>query len=164
MNNPNTISRILKNQIKQATGAAISKYLNVPVDERQKLESEGLNISDFVYDHILPIVNNIMIKDVLIVMEEGIGNMVMLTPALKMMRHINPRLNITVLCKEPAAQVIRGWEVIDKVITKFDNCYYDICIWTIWSSNTKKEQGQNIQQHCKGVFSIELRTYHEIAQ
>ena len=164
MNNPNTISQILKNQIKQATGVAIDKYLNIPVDERQKLESQGINISNFVYDHILPIVNNIMIKDILVVIEEGIGNMVMLTPALRMMRHINPRLNITVLCREPAAQVIRGWEVVDKVITEFDNNYYDVCIYTIWSSNTKKNYGQIIQQHCKGVFSIELRTYHEISQ
>jgi ADP-heptose:LPS heptosyltransferase/glycosyltransferase involved in cell wall biosynthesis len=157
-------SAALQGHIKQGISKALKKFLSIEPEERIKLEKTGVNLSNFVFDELYSYVVNIKAKDILIVMDQGIGNMVMLTPALKTLRHLNPRLNITVFCKEPAAEVIRGWDVVDRVITTLDNTFYDLAYFTIWSRDIGNRWGNDIQQHSKAIFESKLRTFHEAVQ
>ncbi|MCK9369450.1 glycosyltransferase [Candidatus Dojkabacteria bacterium] len=163
-NGSQKISEMMKQQTREAVGKAVQGYMSIAPEKRQELEQNGINFSDFIFDAISPVMYNTRMKDVLIVMEEGIGNMVMLTPALKMLRAKNPRLNITVWGKEPAVQVIRGWDVVDRVITEFDDGYYDICMFSMWSQTTKQRYKDILQQHCKVSFEIVPKVFHEIIQ
>ncbi len=47
-----------------------------------------------------------------VVMDEGIGNMVMLTPALRALREMLPRAEIEVVGRRPALQVLEGWDAV----------------------------------------------------
>lgn len=79
---------------------------------------------------------------ILIVMEEGIGNMVMLTPCIKAIKQVLPRSRITILGKYPALDVVKGWELVDNVITTLSESeYYDYLFLTIWSSQTVRSYG-----------------------
>ena len=66
-------------------------------------------------------------EKILIVMDQGIGNMIMLTPALKTIKEQIPNCKITVLGKQPALQVLSNWYVVGKTISALDNDSYDIC-------------------------------------
>jgi len=163
MSNPQKHSIAVSEKIQEAVGAALQEYTDIPTDKRQKLESQGMSLAAVIHEHVWPLVNLTTIKDLLIVMEEGIGNCVMLTPALRMLKHIHPLLKITVWCKEPAAQVIRGWKDIN-VITKFDNNYYDLCFLSVWSNQTAQEFQHIISRFCKQTIQTSLRMHHEAIQ
>ena len=161
---PSKLSSIIQEEIRKGVGRALQNYISVPIDKRQEMEQKGINLGSFVYDEILPVLNNTKIDRMLILMGEGIGNMVMLTPALKALSYNHPRLKITVLCKNPAAQVIQGWDCVDKVITEFDNSYYDLCFVTMWGHGLEEENKVVLQQYCKNQFSASLKTFHEALQ
>ncbi|MDR4509101.1 MAG: glycosyltransferase [Candidatus Brocadiaceae bacterium] len=93
-------------------------------------------------------------KDILIVMEEGIGNMIMLTPTIKAIKKQMPHSKITVLGKQPSIQVIDGWELIEKAITVPDNYHYDVGFFSIWSGNYKQKYGKLITSRCTEVYTI----------
>ncbi len=164
MKNSRTLSHVVLEQIKGATGAALQKYLSLPTEERQKLESNNTNLTHILYDSLVPAVYNTRVQSILVIMEEGIGNMVMLTPTLKMLKHIHPILKITVWGKDPALEVIRGWDCVDNVISEFDYEYYDLCYYSIWSNNVKNNFRELIKQHCKSEFESRFSVNHEIIQ
>lgn len=164
MNKPTSLSILFEEQIQKAVSSAVQKYLSKTPEEKQQMETQGVNLYSFIHAELYPLIFNLKVKRLLLVMEEGIGNMVMMTPALKMLRYLNPRLHITVWCKKPANQVIEGWDIIDNVITDFNNEYYDLCIFTIWSNATKQIYGQILQRYCKGQFDIRFKPIHEAIQ
>lgn len=103
-------------------------------------------------------------KKILIVMDEGIGNMVMLTPAIKAIKERLPDSKITILGKEPSIEVVYGWDLIDKVLTEPDNEQYDIGFLTIWSRNYSVRYKEQIYSQCRAVYKIEFNDVdvHEV--
>lgn len=83
------------------------------------------------------------IKRILFVIPVGIGNMVMLTPTLRAVREMLPSVEINVLCKYPAAEVLEGWGNIN-ILTKPDNKHYE----HIFSTFHKCDWDQQIKSRC----------------
>lgn len=164
MHNSGKLSLTVQEKLNEAISRGLQAYLAVPVDKRQELESQGMNLSSAIYEHILPVITQTQVHSLLIIMEEGIGNMVMLTPTIKLLKNTHPLLKIAVWCKEPAAQVIRGWELVDKVITNYDGGFYDLAFLTIWSQNTATNFEGVLKNRCKATMQVNLRTFHESIQ
>lgn len=159
------LAQSVEEQIRNVVGQTLVQYTQMEPDKRLEYEQQGINLAKILSDNILPAINQLSVKRLLIIMEEGIGNMVMLTPALRMLKHLNPLLHITVWGKEPAVQVIDGWECVDNVITEFDNSFYDLCYYTIWSTNTAQKYGGILNQFCKNHLKSELNPHrHESIQ
>lgn len=159
------LNHTLDEQLKNSVGQALMEYTKLDPDKRLELEQQGINLSTIISNSVIPVVTQLNVRSILIIMEEGIGNMVMLTPAIRMLKHICPQIKITVWGKEPAVQVIRGWECVDKVITDFDNCYYDLCYATIWSSKTLAQYGNALNMFCKNHLKSDLNpNRHEAIQ
>ena len=95
-------------------------------------------------------------RKILIVMDEGIGNMVMLTPAIKAIRKRLPGSEITILGRQPSVQVIEGWEAVEKVLTEPDDDYYDIGFLSIWSGNHEKRYGERIRGQCRTLYKMKV--------
>src|SRR4030065_323943 len=95
-------------------------------------------------------------QKILIVMEEGIGNMVMLTPALKALKMACPDCHVTVFGREPSVQVIKGWEVVDKILQSPDDDVYDVGFSTIWSRQFSLKNQQWMPQHCSKWIKLKL--------
>ncbi len=93
-----------------------------------------------------------------IVMDEGIGNMVKMTPAIRGIKKQLPDARITVLCKPPADQVIRGWALVDKVITEPDNREYDLTYMSIWSANYAQKYKDDILGNSREVRKVPIRS------
>ncbi len=93
---------------------------------------------------------------ILIVMEEGLGNMVMLTPTIRALKAQLPEANITVLCREPSSRVIEGWNMVERVILQPDERSYDIGFLTIWSQDYQRRYGEHIREQCKTVYTIPM--------
>ena len=159
-----TLTSTAQQQIKDRVGKALLAYHNVPEEEKVNLEKQGINIASFIFDAVMPAIANLKLKRLLIIMEGGIGNMIMLTPALRFLRHMNPRLHITVLGKRPALDVIDGWDVVDRVIEEFDGGMYDLCFTTIWGKNTKAQIDHLLKQTCKAQLDVNLKDVHEAIQ
>ena len=157
-------SQLVGEQLREQIGTQITNYLNIPNDKRQELEKNGINLSNFIYEAIIPYIQNSKINKLLIVMEEGIGNMVMLTPAIKALKHFNPRLHITIWGKESSLAIIKGWNLVDNMISEFDYGMYDLCFFSIWSASTKQKYGEVLQNHCKAFIDTKLKTHHESIQ
>jgi len=160
----NKLPLIIKEKVFEATQKAVTTFLSVDPDKRKELEEKGVNLATFVYEHVAPVIDNTRVKNLLIIMTEGIGNMVMLTPAIKLLKNMHPLIKITVLGKEPALQVIRGWDMVDNVITEFDNNYYDLCFVTIWGAQFFEENSDIIKDYCKQIITSSFSTYHESIQ
>lgn len=103
---------------------------------------------------------------ILIVMEEGIGNMIMLTPALKGLKQLFAEAEITVLGRQPSLQVLEGLNV--KTLTEpAEDGLYDICFYTIWGSNYERLYGEKIRGQCtQRAFTVSMDDpdVHEIEQ
>lgn len=161
---PAKLPLIIQQEVKKAVGNSLQKYVSINIDDRQKLEQQGVNLSTILFEQLMPVIENTKVDSIIILMGEGIGNMVMLTPSLKALKHNHPRLKVTVWCKEPAAQVIRGWDVVDKVITEFDGEYYDLCFVSIWGHQIEQEHRDILQNHIRTALNAEVKTFHESIQ
>ncbi|MDD4984114.1 MAG: glycosyltransferase family 9 protein [Candidatus ainarchaeum sp.] len=159
-----TLATSVQNEVKKGIGQALSAYLNMPPEKRQQLEESNVNFSDIVFESLIPILTRSEVSNVLILMNEGIGNMVMLTPAIKLLKHIHPLLKITVWGKHPAIEVIEGWELVDEVVTGPHDMFYDLCFVSIWGNQLFQEQKQWVQTHCKHTLSTSLKMFHESIQ
>jgi len=161
---PAKLALVIQQETKKAVGTALKKFTSISADKRQELEQQGVNLGSIIFEELIPIIENTKVDNLLVIMEEGIGNMVMLTPALKALKHNHPRLKVTVWCKEPAAQVIRGWDTVDKVITEFDGGYYDLCFVSIWGHQTEQANRDVLQNHVRTALNAERKTFHESIQ
>jgi len=158
------LSFAVKEQVDKLTGDLLKQYLSISPEKRHELESQGINLANMLSQNLYSLYQNTKVSSLLIIMEEGIGNMVMLTPAIRSLKHEHPLLKITVWCKEPAASVIRGWECVDNVITDFDYKHYDLVYATIWSANTLNQYGQLLTQYSKAIITAEFKMFHESLQ
>ncbi len=156
------ISSNFHQHVVEGVANSVEYYLSLSPDKRHEMETKGINLATHISNQLIPLIQNMKIGSLLIVMEEGIGNMVMLTPALRLLRHNNPRLQVTVWGREPSVQVIKGWDVVDNVITEFDDNFYDLVVFTIWSSNIKSKYHEYLQNYCKGFYEVSMDIpYHE---
>jgi hypothetical protein len=77
-----------------------------------------------------------------IVMDEGIGNMVMLTPAIRAIRGLFPKSELEVVGKPPALQVLKGWELVQAVtlLEEFDSGKdRDAVLLSIWAGKIRSK-------------------------
>ena len=73
-----------------------------------------------------------------VVMDEGIGNMVMLTPALSALRELFPVGELEVVGRPPALQVLEGWPVVAQrtALADFDRgAARDALLLSAWSTS-----------------------------
>ncbi len=71
-----------------------------------------------------------------VAMVQGIGNMVMLTPALRALKWLYPRSELEVVGLSPALDVVRGWTLVDRVtaLASFDaTAERDVVLLSMWS-------------------------------
>lgn len=95
-------------------------------------------------------------QSILVVMEEGIGNMVMLTPTLRALKAWLPDSKITVWGRQPSIQVIDGWGCVDNILTEPDDSQYDLCFLSIWSQTTVNKNRSWFISHCKEILTGKL--------
>lgn len=94
---------------------------------------------------------------ILIVMDEGIGNMVMLTPTIRALKELLPDCEITVLGKQSAIQVVDGIAIGIEALTGeplIPEEGYDICFLSIWSITLGREYEEKIYDWCTLVYRI----------
>ena len=95
-------------------------------------------------------------RRILIVMDQGIGNMVMLTPTIRAIREQLPKAHIAVLGRQPSVQVIDGWDLVDRVLTAPDDTPYDVGFMTIWSRDYDAQYGEHIRAQCRAVYTFAM--------
>ncbi|NOY53535.1 MAG: glycosyltransferase [Deltaproteobacteria bacterium] len=102
-------------------------------------------------------------EPILIVMEEGIGNMIMLTPAIRAIKKVRPDLPIHILGRYPALEVIEGWDLVDRILTEPDEIIYETVFYTIWSQKNREHHGKYLHAHCRqeGTIAYNDPTLHE---
>ncbi len=162
--NHQKLSHVIQDKIRETIAQSLGEYISMPVEKRQEMETKGINLSNIIYKNLYPAIYETTTRSVLIIMEEGIGNMVMLTPTIKMLKHLHPMIKITVWAKDPAAEVIKGWKLVDKVISDFDYSYYDLCFLGLWSSRTLQKYGEMINHFTKSNVQLHLTDFHEAIQ
>jgi len=95
------------------------------------------------------------VDPILIIMEEGIGNMIMLTPAIRAIKEVRPDLPIHVMGKYPALEIMESWECVDRVLVEPDGTVYDTVFYAVWSSGAQKRYDDYFQSHCRQTGTIE---------
>ena len=95
-------------------------------------------------------------RRILVVMDQGIGNMVMLTPALRALKELLPEAQITVLGRKPSVEVLEGLGV--NVITEpEEDASYDIGFYTIWSADYERAFGRKLREQCGGrLYKVQM--------
>ncbi|KAA3659033.1 MAG: hypothetical protein DWQ10_09840, partial [Calditrichaeota bacterium] len=96
-------------------------------------------------------------QHILIVMEEGIGNMVMLTPALQAIHQRLPMSKITVLCSDIAAQIIDDLPYVHKTISALKAEKFDLVLNTIWAQQTIKKYETSLYEQADFHFSSDFK-------
>lgn len=97
---------------------------------------------------------------ILIVMEEGIGNMVMLTPAIQAIQKLLPTAEIDIFGRQPSIQVIPPrTNLVQKVkaIDKLLDVEYDIGFFTVWSQQFKKQNQDWINSHIRLIYELPFK-------
>lgn len=77
---------------------------------------------------------------ILVGMDEGIGNMVMLTPTLRALKKLFNDSEVDVIGREPALQVLKGWDVVANTISERQTLqsFYDLLIVSGWQQSLPK--------------------------
>ena len=158
------LSHIKAGQINEGISNALMQYMQTDKDTRRKYEAQGINLSRMIFERLVPIIESTSVGHLLVIMEEGIGNMVMMTPALRILKAIHPLLKVTVWCKSPVDQLIKGLPYVDNIITEFDYNFYDLCFASVWSQKTMTQHEKVISEHCKMVINVPLKKHHETIQ
>ncbi len=96
-------------------------------------------------------------EPILIVMEEGIGNMILLTPAIRALKQCRPDLAVHVLGRYPALEILEGWELVDRVLTGPDGTRYGTLFYTLWSSGTRERHGSELSAHARTIRTLEYK-------
>ncbi len=80
-----------------------------------------------------------------VAMVQGIGNMVMLTPAVRALKELYPHAEIEVVGHYPALEVVEGWELVAACteLEHFDpSPQRDVLLLSIWSGQFQKAQSE----------------------
>jgi ADP-heptose:LPS heptosyltransferase len=94
----------------------------------------------------------------LIVMDEGIGNMLDLTPALRVLKDLKEDLQISVLGQYPALDVVKGTPFVSEVLESPLDRSYEIGVFAIWYNYTSKPFQSQIVSQCKRMFALDYNT------
>lgn len=108
-----------------------------------------------------PEIHNILqkkYKNILVVMEEGIGNMVMLTPMLKALKSSLPDAILSVFGREPSIQVIQDWDVVDEIYTSVPDKKFDLVCLTVWSGQFIQKHQAWLKKHTDEYIRLDLKT------
>ncbi len=96
-------------------------------------------------------------KKILVVMEEGIGNMVMLTPMLKALKSNLPDISISVFGREPSIQVVQDWDIVDEIYTSVPNNKFDLICLTVWSGQFIQNHQDWLKKHADEYIKLDLK-------
>jgi ADP-heptose:LPS heptosyltransferase len=91
-------------------------------------------------------------------MDEGIGNLLALTPALRVIKEYDSSTHITVFCKHVVVDLIKDSKFVDKVISVPNDDSYDIGFFALWFEGYAAVFIDRLAHQCKEVYSIELQT------
>ncbi|HID10808.1 MAG TPA: tetratricopeptide repeat protein, partial [Candidatus Latescibacteria bacterium] len=95
-------------------------------------------------------------RRVLVVMDQGIGNMVMLTPALRALKELLPEARIAVLGRKPSVEVLEGFGV-EALTEPEEDASYDIGFLTIWSADYERAFGGKLRQQCgERLYKVQM--------
>lgn len=97
-------------------------------------------------------------RKLLIVMDEGIGNLIALTPALRALKKYDSSIQITVFGQSSVVKLLED-SIIDKVISTPNNDTYDVGIFAIWYQNYAAPYIERLTQQCNEVFAIKLQSF-----
>jgi len=106
------------------------------------------------------------VRKILVGMDEGIGNMVMLTPTLKALHSLLPEADIHVVGRRPALDVLEGMPGITRVIGAKDkpDATYDVLLVTYWRRSVETRL-QGIRFGHKPILAERMRLdVHESEQ
>jgi ADP-heptose:LPS heptosyltransferase len=80
------------------------------------------------------------IERILLGMDEGIGNMVMLTPTIHALAQLFPQAKIDVIGRRPALDVLEGWDLVNRLIDEKSQAEkkYDLVLLTAWNGTLRK--------------------------
>ena len=95
-------------------------------------------------------------RRILIIMDQGIGNMVMLTPTIRALKRSLPDSEITVLGRQPALQILAGWDAVKAVVTEPPAEHFDLGFFTIWSQDFAQKYGEQIKGQCRTVYQMQI--------
>jgi len=111
---------------------------------------------DFLREHLRQVEARIAVA-----MVQGLGNMVMLTPALRAIRRLYPRAEIEVVGVEPALDVLKGWDVVSRrtPLDAFDTSRErDALLVSMWGGLFKKTYLDYVEN---GVATLVEITYRK---
>jgi len=86
-----------------------------------------------------------------IAMVQGIGNMVMLTPAIRAIKQLYPRSELEVVGKLPALDVLAGWSLVDRCteLNAYDpSREHDAFLLSMWSGEFQKMWADHLTPSC----------------
>ena len=69
---------------------------------------------------------------ILVVMEQGIGNMVLTTPALRAVHEKMPDAELVVYGKRPALDVLEGAPFVSRAVDELPDEIFNLVLRTIW--------------------------------
>ncbi len=99
-------------------------------------------------------------------MDEGIGNMIAMTPAIRAIKQMFPACEIEVVAKPPPLSVVRGWSAVAACtdLTSFDpSIERDAMLLSIWSGQFKQAYKVPLAAMSCPVLqsSLKRRLHHE---
>ncbi|KAA3615503.1 MAG: hypothetical protein DWQ05_14220 [Calditrichaeota bacterium] len=96
-------------------------------------------------------------KHILVIMDEGIGNMVMLTPTLQAIHQRFPMSKISVLCSKTSAQIIDGLSFVDATMQKWSDEKFDLTLGSIWAQTSLSKYDKKLEKQSTFTFSSQLK-------
>ena len=95
--------------------------------------------------------------NILVVMDEGIGNLLALTPALRASKEHDSSIHITVFGQSSVVGLLED-SLVDKVISVPNNDSYDRGFFAIWYQNYAGPYIERLTQQCTEVHAIKLQS------
>ncbi len=98
---------------------------------------------------------------IIFVMDEGIGNMVMATPALQAIKKSNPKSELTVYGRYPALDVLKDATFVDHRTDKIDDdSHYDLALMSIWHQEFLSKYSQDFcNAHFTEAYKAEISNW-----
>ena len=90
-------------------------------------------------------------------MDEGIGNLIALTAALRVIKEYDSSIQITLFGQSSIIRLLED-SIVDKLISIPDNDSYDIGFFAIWYQNYAAPYIERLTQQCTKVFAIKLQS------
>lgn len=89
-------------------------------------------------------------------MDEGIGNLIALTPTLRALKKHDPSIHITLFGQPFIIKLLEN-SLVDKVISTPNNDSYDIGFFAIWYQNYAAPYIERLTEQCNEVFAVKLQ-------